>query len=404
MRSALRLALFSLICACGGETPQESELEPTPVQSSPDTPLRGDSELIPPPRRRPILGVFGFTARSSIRFDAMPEAPHQLSATYAFPDRARWYIEPANAQRGQRSVRYRSGPQAWELAPGAGQAERYEGDQATQALLQLELRRAALLWPHGLDWSLREEVDGAVHSAPLKSGGSLIARSSSKGALPSTFSSELPNGSLFEELREIEWTDGPFGSRPSSWRLVSGGAPVWLERIESLDTKVRFVDSHFLPPHLRALPSAGGASPVQLVEVPARLRQRRALQAKTWEGALQEAKELLNATTPPSPAERVDPSPVFELNHDGRPVAVLIRLISRTEETPEGWERAPGESALSRLSPEGALPDAASLQALLNARPSDAESGRARLRVTFDGDAVESTQLLLPLSPSDLED
>ena len=291
-----------------------------------------------------------------------------------------------------------------ELAPGASQAVQYEGDQATQALLQLELRRAALLWPHGLDWGVSEGESGAVHTAQVPTGGSLKARALDTGAPPSTFSSALPDGSPFEELREVEWTDGPFGPRPLSWRLVSGGAPVWFERIESLDTRVRFVDSHFLPPHLRALPSVGGASSIQLVEVPARLRQRRALQAKTWEGALEEARELLGATNPPSPTDRVDPSPVFELSRDGRPVAVLIRLISRTEEAPEGWELAPGESALSRLSPEGALPDAASVQALIQAKPADTESGRARLRVTFDGDAVASSQLLLPLSPSDLGD
>jgi hypothetical protein len=365
-----------------------------------------ESTLIPPPRRQSILGVYGFTARSNIQFEAMPNSPHQLSATYAFPDRARWYIEPANAKRGQRSVRYRSGPQAWELPPGSSEAAQYQGEQAVQALLQLELRRAAMLWPHGLNWKLSstDGADGVRHRAELVTGGHLSARSSTADTPPSSFFSHLPDGSAFEELRDLEWTDGPFGPRPANWRLVSGDIVVWTESIKSVDTKIRFVDSHFLPPHLRELPSQGEADPILLVEVPARIRRRRSLTAQTWEAALEEAKEAIASTTPRDSSASVDPSPVFELTPDGLPRALLIRLISGGETPPEGWEVAHGESALSRLSASGELPTTASIRELIDAMPEGTANGAARLRVTFSGGKVETSQLLLPLSPSALGD
>ena len=404
MRRLLQLCLLGAFCACSsGDTP-EGEHASAPIEVNAEVLQEPAAALIPPPRRQPILGVFGFTARSSIRFEAMPDAPHQLSATYAFPDRARWYIEPANAQRGQRSVRYRSGPQVWELAPGASLAAGYEGLQKTQALLQLELRRAAMIWPHGLEWRLSEDGGEAVHTASLETGGSLSARAPSAGTLPTTFTSHLDDGSVFEELREVGWTDGPLGQRPARWLLVSGGLPVWQEQIESVDTKVRFVDSHFLPPHLRALPKDSGAAPIQLVEVPARLRKRSALQAKTWSAALAEAERLLDSASPPSAGDRLDRNPVFELDAEGRPAAVILRLISRSAELPEGWELAPGESALSQLSVEGALPDLSALQALSAATPEGAIGGRARLRVTLSDGEIQRTQLLIPLSPGDLGD
>ncbi len=412
MRRLLRLPLLTLCVACGQDASQQdakikAQAEETrAIEEDSSAPESADSTLIPPPRRRAILGVYGFTARSNIRFEAMPNSPHQLSATYAFPDRARWYIEPANAKRGRRSVRYRSGPQAWELPPGSSEAAQYQGEQATRALLQLELRRVAMLWPHGLDWSVSatDGVDGVLRRAELVTGGHLSARSSTADTPPSSFFSHLPDGSAFEELRNLEWTDGPFGPRPASWQLVSGGTAVWTESIESVDTKVHFVDSHFLPPHLRELPSQGEVDPILLVEVPARFRRRRSLSAQTWEAALAEAEEAIASTGPGDPSALVDPSPVFELGPDGLPRTLLIRLISREETPPKGWEMAHGESALSRLSPSGELPTAASIQELIDAKPEGTVNGAARLRVTLLGGEVETSQLILPLSPSALGD
>ena len=88
MRRLLQASLLILAGACGVETPTPIDTESLEADAStPDaneTPV--PEALIPPPSRRPIEGVHGFTARSLIEFRALPDSPHRLSATYTFPD------------------------------------------------------------------------------------------------------------------------------------------------------------------------------------------------------------------------------------------------------------------------------------------------------------------------------
>lgn len=258
-RRASQLLLLAFACGCGQDS--EAPVEPTVTMSAAPRDditetTSTDEELVPPGPREPIDGVHGFIATSRIDFEALPDSPHRVSATYTFPDRARWHIEPANASTGQRTVIYRSGPQAWGLTPGSGEAVRAHADDEARVLLQLELRRAAMIWPRGVEWrDGHTETQGVqVRIAEVETGGLLGARSETSSSTPSSFYSELPGGGTFEELRDLEWTDGPLGLRPERWTLFSGGAVVWTETIESMDTSVRYVDGHFLPPHLRELP------------------------------------------------------------------------------------------------------------------------------------------------------
>jgi hypothetical protein len=265
------IALLASLCACVQESPALVEGSETPNAevsraSGDPAPSALSDALVPPPPRRSISGIFGFTARSLIEFKALPNSPHRLTSTYGFPERARWYIEPAKASTGQRSVRYRSGPQVWELFPGESEAARYQEGQELQAFLQLELRRAALLWPRGVNWETNS-ADG------VKGTGSLRATAQEVGALPSSIASEI-DGVLFEEFRDIEWVEGPLGQRPMRWTLYHQGAEVWTEKIERFHTNIRYVDGHFLPPHLRDLPGEESSGAILLAEVPARVRRR----------------------------------------------------------------------------------------------------------------------------------
>lgn len=409
MRRLLQLPLLTLVVACCDEAPsppttlQELPETDEPTLHTEDTPSTATGEtLVPPPPRRPLEGVHGFTSRSRIEFGALPDLPHRLTATYTFPGRARWYLEPADAKRGQRSVRYQSGPQVWELAPGKGEAVRYQGDQEAQALLQLRLRRAALLWPLGFDWKegLLEGQGALIQIAELESGELLGARFRTSDSPPASFFSRLPGGGMFEELLDVEWTEGPLGLRPARWVLFSGGVKVWTEEIERLHTDVRYVDGHFLPPHLRTLPAQGEVDTILLVEVPARVRRRHALSVSTWEEALAEAKRIIASTRRLELPGEVDSDPVFELDDDALPHALFVRLSVLGEEIPEGWEEAAGESALSRLIPDGRLPGPAEVAVLSASRPEGALTGTPRLRIGLVDGEIETTQLLLPLTVS----
>jgi hypothetical protein len=259
-----------------------------------------------------------------------------------------------------------------------------------------------MMWPRGVEWT-EEVVDRVVlvksFTHQLKTGGTL--RASLKGAemLPSSFSSEV-DGTLFEEYRAVEWGEGPFGERPTSWTLYHQGAEVWVETIERLHTDIRYVDEHFLPPHLRELPGDGAGNAVLLGEVPARVRKRQPLSAITWEGAISEAKDLISSMTKLGLPGVIDQDPVFELNEHGLPSALFLRLILTGQALPEGWEEAPGESALSLMLSDGEMPGPTTLSRLRKACPNDAETGTPRLRVRILDGSPSSSQLLLPLSPS----
>lgn len=408
MKKLAFIALLAPLCACAQEASEPVEVARDTIeevaQSSDQSALSvAQDALKPPPPRRSVEGVFGFTARSLIQFKALPDSPHRLTSTYGFPERARWYLEPARAATGQRSVRYRSGPQVWELFPGGSEAARYQEEQELHAFLQLELRRAAMMWPSGIEWVLEtaDGTDGSVTRAThqLKTGGTLKATLKETDTLPSSFSSEI-DGALFEEYRAVRWSEGARRERPIAWTLYHRGAEVWVETIERFHTDIRYVDGHFLPPHLRELPGEGESNAVLLGEVPARARKRQTLSATSWEDAISEAERHISSMTKLNLPGVIDQDPVFELNENGLPSALFLRLILTGHDLPEGWEEAPGESALSLMLPEGKRPSAAALSRLQDACPADAKTGTPRLRVRMVDGAPESSQLLLPLIPS----
>lgn len=410
------LALSILISsACSAEvTPpvpsEPAENDPTTPSASTspadEAPAPGTQQpaLIPPPPRASVDGIRGFTALSTVRFAGPPSPTHRLSATYTFPDRARWYLEPANAATGQRTVIYRSGPQVWQLAPSTSTAARFHDQQELQALLQLELRRAALFWPRGIAWE-DGLVDGpgpaSVRIFQLADGCLLGARFRGSSILPTSFFSRLPGGAVFEDLLDVQWAAGPQGSRPVSWSLHSSEIEVWSETIEEISTDVRYVDAHFLPPHLRELPTTETQDPILLVEVPARTRQRHSISSRTWPAALAEALAILNEARELGLQGTLDPNPVFELDGEARPRALFIRLIRGTGDTPDGWERAAGESALSRLALDAGLPERSQVDQLRAARPQGTRTGPARVRLGLVEGRVSTVQLMVPLVSED---
>ena len=406
MRKLTCIALTASLCACGQEAAIPSDEAETPLKArlvEADLPSLNEpvAALTPPPPRRPVDGVFGFTARSLIEFSALPDSPHRLTSTYGFPERARWYLEPAGATTGQRSVRYRSGPQVWELFPGASEAARYQDEQELHAFLQLELRRAALMWPRGIKWTEENEPDRDVKTFThqLKIGGTLRATLAGAERLPSSFSSEI-DGTPLEAYRAVKWGDGPLGERPISWTLWHRDVEIWVETIERLHIDIRYVDGHFLPPHLRELPrdSEGGAT--LLGEVPARVRKRQPLFARSWAEAIPEAVGLISDLTELGLPGVIDKDPVFELDESGLPAALFLRIVLNETTLPDGWEEAPGESALSLMLSDGDTPTAAAITRLQMSCPADAKTGTPRLRVRLVNGEPESSQLLLPLIPS----
>lgn len=156
--------------------------------------------------RAPIAGMRLVTATSTLRFEGLEDRPHRLVANYLFPDRARWSLRAIGEERerGARLLRYRAGERYFALAPGEVASDELEGREAHQALLQFELRRAALLWPDGFAW----EPDGAARVAQVVGHGTLraeFAADALASARPIRFSSAYEDGEPCERFEAVRW-------------------------------------------------------------------------------------------------------------------------------------------------------------------------------------------------------
>jgi len=397
--AALRLPL---LCACvalpvaldpGAPAAAPARQERDPAQDSGPEPeqARVPGPLAP---RRAVAGLRGFVSRSTLVFDELPEVPHALEAVFVFPDRGRWRIEPAQASSGDRRLRFRYGPSVFELDPGSARSRRLEPEAERPALLQMELRRAVMTWPHGFDWT----GTGQARSAGLGPLGELEASLDPQTGLPRELRSLQPDGSALEILSEITWRECDGRRWPASWRLAAGGRPIWRETIERIETGWSFLDSYFLPPDRRpaAPPDAGRP---QHLDLPRRVERAFALpEGTSWEEARTRAASL-RATW----AERLElhPATEFELRADGRPAAVRLRLRDAGAEAPEGWRFAPGGPGLSSLAetPEGI--DAALLRGLAGAVPVGATGGTPYTSQPPGSQAGGRVQVVLPIEPRD---
>ena len=138
-------------------------------QSSTQEPLEALPEK--PERRRAINGIASVYSKSTLVFPKAPDQRFESEATFVFPDRARWRISrlpevqvdgstgtPNVEDRRARSLRFRWGTGIWVVDYGKIESQSFQDEQRRLALLQLELRRVAMIWPAELDWKTTENA------------------------------------------------------------------------------------------------------------------------------------------------------------------------------------------------------------------------------------------------------
>ena len=376
-----------------------------PQEATPTT--RGEEpRQRPPGRRRAVDGLAGFTSRSTLTFPQLPDARFQLEATYVFPGRARWVIErlPDEGEgapdRRARTLRFRYGEALWTIEPGRVASRAFEGEELRLARLQLALRRIATTWPAGLAWS----EEGPRRTLELTGLGKLEAELDSAGR-PTRLVARDPDGTERERLDAVRWrTPAEEGARswPASWELHAGGRLVWRETFEAVEPAAKVSELLFLPPDRQgtgarvSLPSTGP----QRVELPEAAIHRRPLsesERATWATALAAArKELARAVE--GLGDTVSPRPTFELDDEGRPLALELALTGLPESLPDGWSRRPAGPAWRAVlvGTDGLAPGLRALEAALG---EDEPSGPARLVVQLTPSGAGLTQLLQPVSP-----
>lgn len=297
-----------------------------------------------PGPRAAVAGLGGFHSVSKLDFGI---GQNRLTADYVFPDRVRWHFEDyADRTRNEHQFLYRTGETLCEFA--AGRSRAIEGADRGAALLQMELRRAAMLWPDGFDWNGDE---GGAREAEV---------------LADTCCREMPVGKLVATLRDrrpvrIEALSGAGETLEileiRAWQEISGrtwprtleikapnGQSLFVETIETIETRVQFLELSFLPPDRRPIRNASTGPGVVAMDLVAVTYSPHPLPKEvSWEQALEKARGWIaeaRESLGPLGAE-VDLVPTFELSPLGRPTACLVRLTSHHVPPPDGFRSVP---------------------------------------------------------------
>ncbi len=388
-------AEFSEVPARQDEQPSEQATsEQAKEPPKPEAPRK-------PAARRAFGGRAGFVSRSTLRFAGQPDLPpYSLEAVYIFPERVRWTIQRIAEEEAPvaRSVRYQFGGGVWELPPGATQSQAQVGKEALKYRLQNELRRVAMVWPAGLEWS---PIEGSsLQEAQLGELGSLRVQLDEEGLKPLRLLSFLHDeDEAFESLEELRWRMDERGWWwPTSWRLESHGQPIWLETIDEVLLGRKYLESFFRPADLRIMD--GQAAKPRAVKLAARVFHSTDLPAKvSWPDALAQAKStLIKMQVRLGKRQTIMPRPVFLLDSSGRPTSFELRLQGEVEELPEGWVRGPAREGWSAVYHGLESLNSSALEALAKSLASDERPGVPFARVQEHGGRIGLVQLTLPFT------
>ncbi len=354
-----------------------------------------------PGPRAAVAGLAGFQSVSRLDFGS---GQNRLTALYVFPDRARWHFEDYAAHEGSEHLfLYRHGQRVHQLAGGPSQS--IEGEERDALLLQMELRRAVMLWPDGFAWSAPENGTrtapvSADSCCPAHSLGTLVATLAD--ARPSRVEARDAQGRVLEALAIRAWQESNGRTWPRTLAMESEGGG-FVETIESIETRVHYLELSFVPPDRRATPGANSPGPNILAQdlVPVTYAVRALPAGVAWEDALSQARAWLAEAAESAKASgaAVDPVPTFELSEEGRPLRCLVRLAVPREPAPSGYQTQPerpglllGLEDLEQLRP-------AVLTRLRQAVPPGAKPGAPYLRVHDRRE--HPLELVLPLVPVD---
>lgn len=392
--------------------PQTSDQESTPRREAP----QGLPER--PPRPRAIQGIASVYSRSRLAFPADPDQAFECEATFVFPDRARWRIarvakpdpdrpgaSARNEDPGSRSIRFRWGQGLWLLDHGKHVSVPFEDDGRHEVLMQLELRRIAMIWPGELKWTEGLEV----RTADLPELGSVKAYVDPKSGRPTRLESFDADGSLRERLDEIKWRQDGERFWPSEWKLVFKEQVAWHETFEEVKSGVKYPETYFIPVDRRGGTSSSNSTllesvqPLVLAAACVRRFELDAEERKDWKRALAAGERALGEwrTKLAKLSLELDARPTFLLDEKGMPTALELELSSLPEKLPEGWGRRAETRGLRLVTSgtSGLRPH--SIQKLRAALPEGEKGGTPYAKVQLAAHGAGIIQICLPIAARD---
>lgn len=376
MRLNPTLLALVLLFAC--DQPQE---EPRHPKSTPPAPL--------------ALNCLSF--HSTVVFHSQPDSRQLLEATYQGAEQAHWWFGASHEPGAGRRLRYRSGDEFYTIEPGSGTSAEAVGEDRESILLQLELRRALMLWPDGFDW--KPTARGRSVEIPGDSGRLFVELEDER---PVRFYSRKREGPEFESFGELTWQEFRGRQFPNTMVLSVGGQPVWSETLTKIIPDCSYVSFFFVPADRR--PSVGEANGqagnLRHLDLPERLTKRTPLKPGIgWsEAGSRGASALAEAITL---LPGLEPRLTFavELNQEAQPVALLLLLDASQEIHVEGplanWSRRAGGPALSVLLSSFGELTAGKVRALHRVLPEGSQGGMLYLRIPTEAGSEFPKELVL---------
>jgi hypothetical protein len=375
----------------------------TPEQPTPQTPEQraGDGAELPKlPPRAPVGGVRLLETTSTLIFAGRESVPHTLTATFAFPERARLHLGTRDAQSGAttlRELRYQYGPAVFALQARKERSSALAGAERVDVLRDLELRRALFLWPDSAAW----KGEGQLRTAPAGELGTLRARLAAGRAEPDEVELVLADGTVAVALRRVSWTKEHGRVWPQAFDGWREGALAWHEEVESRETTRTYVDSFFLPPDRRAPGNETDRmlGRVQEQSLPSFVARRVELtRGLDWSAARAEIARLQKEW-----AERLkpaglelDPNGTVEVGEALEPVALWVRLAKEPATRPEAFAVVPARSGRVMFLEAIETAPAERLAELRRALPATARTAAPYVRIPA---ARGPVLLVLPVVP-----
>jgi len=353
-----------------------------------------------PGPRTGIAGLAGFQCVSTIDYGTVR---NRFTATYMFPDRARWHFDNPEGKVRQHQFYYRHGEQLFAMESGA--SRRLADEQRDTVLRQMELRRAVMLWPDGFAWQAGDSgtrtavvhADSCCFERPL---GTLVAHLTD--GRPSRVEVRDAQSKTCETLTVREWQETLGRSWPRVLE-VEGEGVGFTETIESLETKIHYLDLFFLPPDQRAIPK-GGASSSQVLSndlVAISYVPRDLPTGATWDQAVATSRVWLQEAGESGKVRgwAFDPAPTIEVGPDGKPARVWLRLKEPASSPAEGLTTLNERPGLILALPALTEVGPATLGRLRAAVPPGSKAGIPYLR--FHARPFLPVELVLPLEPAE---
>jgi hypothetical protein len=389
-------ALLALALLLAAETPPEKATSPE----------NGEDPPAAPPLHA-VAGTRGYHATSRILLDSDSEEPRLRETVVLFPDRVRRTVR-WEKDRARRETTYRFGEHLWRVPPRERVSVELQGDRRDGELLQLELSRAAFFWPEGFAWSEpRQTEEGAerIVSAPVPRTdrekapriGTLHATLDATGR-PTRIDSRGSGAMVGETLRILAWREVRGRLWPEELELLRGGTRIHRESLISVETRVEFLESFFLPRDRKQSTRATGNASILTLELsPITCRVHPLPEGLGWEEAIERFGEIRRRAAEELGDEgpQIDAVPTFGLDREGRPVEAILRLSKEIVEPPPGWTSlGPRKGKLLLLGGLRAV-DRARIALLQGGLPPKARPGRPYARIWGE----KRVQIALPYTP-----